>query len=150
MPDHHFKAGNLNYAHGYVEGLPGGPAPFIAALDADMIPSPEWLRALLPHIIKDEKLALVQPPQVRNLPVCYYYHCYILFHPHQRARTNGGGLRPWAVRLGLPRCEVRPDWSDVGAVKNVRMIRIIDWRWPLALGSPKVFFEHCANNKSRI
>lgn len=94
-PDHHFKAGNLNYAHGYVEGLPGGPAPFIAALDADMIPSPEWLRALLPHITKDEKLALVQPPQVRNLPVCYY-RCYILFHPHQRAAqmaaVSGHGL----------------------------------------------------------
>ena len=62
--DHHFKAGNLNYGYKFVETLPGGPAPFIAALDADMIPDPKWLRALMPHLLKDESLALAQPPQV--------------------------------------------------------------------------------------
>lgn len=62
--DHHFKAGNLNYGVEYVTSLPGGPAEYIAALDADMIADPQWLRALLPHMLTNEKIALAQPPQV--------------------------------------------------------------------------------------
>ena len=62
--DHHFKAGNLNHGYKFVETLPGGPAEFMAALDADMIPDPNLLRALLPHLLQDDKLALAQPPQV--------------------------------------------------------------------------------------
>ena len=62
--NHHFKAGNLNHGVKYVESLPKGAAEYIAALDADMIPDPQWLRALLPHMLKDPKLSLAQPPQV--------------------------------------------------------------------------------------
>ena len=62
--DHHFKAGNLNYGMDFAKSLPGGPADFIVALDADMIPDPQMLRALLPHILQDEKVAIVQSPQV--------------------------------------------------------------------------------------
>ena len=65
--NHHFKAGNLNHALQYAGNLPEGPASLIAALDADMIPAPEWLRALIPHILSDDNIALVQPPQVSNL-----------------------------------------------------------------------------------
>ena len=61
---HHFKAGNLNHCLSYTQSLPGGPADYIAALDADMIPDPQWLRALLPHMLRNSKLALAQPPQV--------------------------------------------------------------------------------------
>ena len=64
--DHHFKAGNLNHGYKYVESLSGGPAPFMAALNVDIIPDPKWLRALTPDLLKDENLALTQPPQVRN------------------------------------------------------------------------------------
>ena len=63
--DHHFKAGNLNHGFEYVKSLPGGAADFIAALDADMIADPKWLRALMPHLLQNDKLALAQPPQVR-------------------------------------------------------------------------------------
>ena len=66
--DHHFKAGNLNHGYEYVETLPDGPAEFMAALDADMIPDPNLLRALLPHLLRDDRLALAQPPQV-----CIYF-----------------------------------------------------------------------------
>jgi len=65
--NHHFKAGNLNHGLSYTESLPGGGAEFIAALDADMIPDPQWLRALLPHMLRNPKLALAQPPQVEIL-----------------------------------------------------------------------------------
>ncbi len=62
--DHHFKAGNLNHGFEYVKSLSGGAAEFIAALDADMIAEPKWLRALIPHLLQSDKLALAQPPQV--------------------------------------------------------------------------------------
>lgn len=62
--DHHFKAGNLNHGLDFVSKLPDGPAEYVAALDADMIPDPPFLRALLPHLIKNPKLALAQLPQV--------------------------------------------------------------------------------------
>lgn len=62
---HNFKAGNLSDGTRFVAKLEGGPAEHIAALDADMIPDREWLRALLGHIVQDERLALVCLPQVR-------------------------------------------------------------------------------------
>ncbi|KAL2761034.1 glycosyltransferase family 2 protein [Sodiomyces alcalophilus JCM 7366] len=61
---HHFKAGNLNYGLELVHELPGGAAPFMAALDADMIPEKHWLRAILPHLLIDPKMALACPPQL--------------------------------------------------------------------------------------
>jgi len=64
--DHHFKAGNLNHGYDFVKALPGGPAGFIAGLDADMIADPAWLRALLPHLLADPKVALAQCPQVSS------------------------------------------------------------------------------------
>lgn len=61
---HHFKAGNLNYGLEQTHYLPGGAAPYMAALDADMIPERDWLRAILPHLILDPKMALACPPQL--------------------------------------------------------------------------------------
>ena len=65
--NHHFKAGNLNYALEETAKL--GAAPFLAALDADMIPEKEWLRALLPHMLQDPKCCMSCPPQLfYNVP----------------------------------------------------------------------------------
>lgn len=61
---HHFKAGNLNDALEETARLPGGAANFIAALDADMIPMRDWLRALIPHMLQDPKCSMACPPQV--------------------------------------------------------------------------------------
>ncbi|KAL2694772.1 hypothetical protein Neosp_001359 [[Neocosmospora] mangrovei] len=61
---HHFKAGNLNYGLDQVHLLPGGAGQFMAALDADMIPERDWLRAVLPHLVVDPKMALACPPQL--------------------------------------------------------------------------------------
>ena len=63
---HHFKAGNLNYGLDEVHNMPGGASQFMAALDADMIPEQDWLRAIMPHMLIDEKMALACPPQVRE------------------------------------------------------------------------------------
>ncbi|KND89235.1 Cellulose synthase catalytic subunit [UDP-forming] [Tolypocladium ophioglossoides CBS 100239] len=61
---HHFKAGNLNFGLEQVHLLPGGAGQFMAALDADMIPERDWLRAVLPHLVADPKMALACPPQL--------------------------------------------------------------------------------------
>ncbi|TQS31669.1 hypothetical protein Golomagni_08040, partial [Golovinomyces magnicellulatus] len=61
---HHFKAGNLNYGLDMVHNLPGGAGTYMAALDADMIPERDWLRAILPHLLIDDKMALACPPQL--------------------------------------------------------------------------------------
>jgi cellulose synthase/poly-beta-1,6-N-acetylglucosamine synthase-like glycosyltransferase len=61
---HHFKAGNLNYGLDEVHNMPGGASQFMAALDADMIPEQVWLRAIMPHLLIDDKMALACPPQV--------------------------------------------------------------------------------------
>jgi len=58
----HFKAGNLQF--GIEETRRFGPSDFLACLDADMIPEPEWLRRIIPHLILDDELALACPPQV--------------------------------------------------------------------------------------
>lgn len=66
---HHFKAGNLNYGLDEVHTMPGGAGEFMAALDADMIPEQHWLRAVIPHLLVDEKMALACPPQLfYNVP----------------------------------------------------------------------------------
>lgn len=72
---HHFKAGNLNHGLEWVRGLPDGAAEFMAALDADMIPEQAWLRAVVPHLLNDPKMALACPPQLfyntpRGDPLC--------------------------------------------------------------------------------
>ncbi|KAL8752123.1 MAG: hypothetical protein Q9184_005836 [Pyrenodesmia sp. 2 TL-2023] len=61
--NHHYKAGNMNDGIEWVKTLPGPPAPFIAILDADMIPEPHWLQVLLPQVLSDPKMALACPPQ---------------------------------------------------------------------------------------
>ncbi|KAL8798996.1 MAG: hypothetical protein Q9200_007648, partial [Gallowayella weberi] len=68
-PKTHKKAGNLNHGLEFVSHLPGGPSEVVAVLDVDMIPSQHWLRALLPHLLLDPKVALANPPQRHyNIP----------------------------------------------------------------------------------
>lgn len=67
---HFYKAGNLQSAIDLAATLSGGPGEYLATLDADMIPDRDWLRALLPHLLLDEKLGLISPPQVSGLLNC--------------------------------------------------------------------------------
>ena len=67
---HNYKAGNLQAGIDFTVTLPGGQGEIIATLDYDMIPEPCWLRAMLPHILIDENVALCVPPQVS---VCHHY-----------------------------------------------------------------------------
>ncbi|KAL2058894.1 hypothetical protein ABVK25_000186 [Lepraria finkii] len=66
---HHFKAGNLKFGLRETLTTDGEEGEFVAALDADMIPQPEWLRAILPHMLLDERCGLACPPQLfYNVP----------------------------------------------------------------------------------
>ena len=62
-PKTHTKAGNLNHGLKYVSNLPTGASELVAVLDVDMIPSQHWLRALVPHILVNPKVALANPSQ---------------------------------------------------------------------------------------
>lgn len=59
-----FKAGNLNHAYQFLGTLSGGRGEFVAGLDTDMIPERKWLRAMIPHLIKNPNLGVVCPTQV--------------------------------------------------------------------------------------
>ncbi|KAK1913596.1 hypothetical protein P3342_006839 [Pyrenophora teres f. teres] len=61
IPD--YKAGNLNNGLRFSATLNDTPSPFIAGLDVDMIIQPNWLRAMMPHLLNDPKMAMTCPPQ---------------------------------------------------------------------------------------
>lgn len=65
MPDesHFYKAGNLRFGLTTTKNS-GKGSLFFASLDVDMIPEPDWLRRVVPHLILDHKLAMASPAQV--------------------------------------------------------------------------------------
>lgn len=94
---HHFKAGNLNYGLDEVHNMPGGAYEFMAALDADMIPEQHWLRAIVPHMVLDSKMALACPPQLfynvpKDDPLCQTLDFFV------------HGLEPIKDALGVAWC----------------------------------------------
>lgn len=63
------KAANLNFGLELAKRSAHGPGEFVAVLDIDMIPEPGWLRALVPHMLQDDRLGLVSSPQrFYNIP----------------------------------------------------------------------------------
>ena len=63
------KAANLNFGLDLARRSAQGPGDFAAVLDIDMIPEPAWLRALVPHMLQDDRLGLVSSPQrFYNIP----------------------------------------------------------------------------------
>ena len=63
---HHYKGGNLRYGYEVSNDLDQG-SEYFAALDADMVTEPDWLRRVVPHLILHDSLALACPPQVVEL-----------------------------------------------------------------------------------
>ncbi len=63
------KAANLNFGLELARRSAGGPGEFVAILDIDMIPERAWLRALVPHMLQDDRLGLLSSPQrFYNIP----------------------------------------------------------------------------------
>lgn len=60
---HYYKGGNLRNGFEMSEKL-GQGSEYFAAVDADMIVHPKWLRRVLPQLLVDEEVALACPPQV--------------------------------------------------------------------------------------
>lgn len=65
-----FKTGNLNFAVGYTKNLRREPTEFVAQLDADVVPSANWLQTVVRHVLSDERLGMVTAPQVWFLSFC--------------------------------------------------------------------------------
>ncbi|CAD6591308.1 MAG: hypothetical protein ASARMPREDX12_005071 [Alectoria sarmentosa] len=65
----HSKAANLNHGFSFAQRLKTGPSEYVAVLDVDMIPMPDFLRALLPHLLDDPSFAMATLPQnFYNMP----------------------------------------------------------------------------------
>lgn len=65
----HSKASNLNFGLQHVESLRLGRSDYVAVLDVDMIPEPQWLRQVLPPLLNNPRAALAGPSQrYYNLP----------------------------------------------------------------------------------
>lgn len=65
----HSKAANLNFGLHFVDTLKAGGSDYVAVLDVDMIPEPDWLQQVLPHVLNNPRAALACPPQrFYNLP----------------------------------------------------------------------------------
>ena len=64
---HYYKGGNLRYGYEVSNDLDQG-SEYFAALDADMITEPDWLRRVVPHLVLHDSLALACPPQVVEFP----------------------------------------------------------------------------------
>ncbi|OJJ43533.1 hypothetical protein ASPZODRAFT_102882 [Penicilliopsis zonata CBS 506.65] len=64
------KAGNINFALSELErGEKDDQPVFCAILDADSVPCPDFLRATIPHLLRDESVSLVTTRQYfSNLP----------------------------------------------------------------------------------
>ncbi|KAI4236711.1 MAG: hypothetical protein L6R40_006055 [Gallowayella cf. fulva] len=62
-PHTHSKASNLNFGLHFSDALPNESAGYLAVLDVDMIPSPHWLRTVLPHLLNDTLADLACPAQ---------------------------------------------------------------------------------------
>ncbi|KAL9595201.1 MAG: hypothetical protein Q9219_006595 [cf. Caloplaca sp. 3 TL-2023] len=65
----HSRAGNLNHGLDYLTKVEGEPSELVAVLDIDMIPLPSWLRTVIPPLLNDTSVGLVNPRQkFYNLP----------------------------------------------------------------------------------
>jgi cellulose synthase/poly-beta-1,6-N-acetylglucosamine synthase-like glycosyltransferase len=58
---HYYKSGNIRSGLAFTVSNYGS-SEYFAALDSDMISEPDWLARTVPHLIKDENVALVSPP----------------------------------------------------------------------------------------
>ncbi|KAL8635555.1 MAG: hypothetical protein Q9228_006964 [Teloschistes exilis] len=64
----YFKCGNLRYGMEESQGL-GSGSELVAGLDADMIPEPDWLRTMVPHLLLQDTVAMAVCPQTYyNVP----------------------------------------------------------------------------------
>ena len=61
----YFKSGNLQFGIEQSQRFVG-KSEYLAGLDADMIPEPDWLKRLIPHLLVDDRVAMAVGPQVRH------------------------------------------------------------------------------------
>lgn len=96
------KAGNLNALLAYTAAAERGePAAYLAGLDADMIPAPHWLRAMVPHLLRDPRVAFACPPPAfynvpRDDPLS---QSLFVFHRYEEVLKDAAGVA-WCTGSG--------------------------------------------------
>jgi len=132
-PDNlYHKAGNLNHALKHTTG------EFIAILDADMVPQPDYLDRTLGYF-EDEKLAFVQMPQefynqdsIQHDPLSRHWHEQTLFFRVIQPGKNHTNSAFWT---GSPSVMRRKSLEDIGGVATETVRAVIERR-PAALPEP--------------
>jgi len=113
-PTHeHAKAGNINYALKHTD------SDFVAILDADMVPQPDYLDRTLGYF-EDEQLALIQLPQefynqdsIQHSPDSPYWHEQALFFRVIQPGKNRSNSAFWC---GSPSVVRRSALEEIGGV----------------------------------
>lgn len=114
---HYYKSGNLRAGLGLTESKYGA-SEFFAALDADMISEPDWLARTVPHLIKNNDVAIVSPPQIFSNILEDDKLC-------QESNAYAKILEPFRDFLGCSQC------SGSGYVMRRKALDSIGG-WPLA------------------
>ncbi|EXJ72979.1 uncharacterized protein A1O5_04128 [Cladophialophora psammophila CBS 110553] len=126
---HGYKAGNLNQTmREFVVDLPGGQNEFLAVFDADMMPEPQLLRALIPHALGDEKIGMVTAAQ---------YHYNIpdddpLYQSNMTGTTADDGIRDsvnvaWCPGSGFILRKLA--WSEIGGFPEFTITEDLITSW---------------------
>lgn len=139
------KAGNLNYALFSVQN--DDPPQFCAVLDADCMPTADYLRATLPHLLRDPQAALLTTRQYYyNLPTgdplqqsrVHFYTCHNAELDRMGSALDAGSgaifRREIVVDLGgYPTFSFSEDWQLSLILRGLghRIIQVLE---PLQLG----------------
>ncbi|KAF7714100.1 Cellulose synthase (UDP-forming) [Penicillium ucsense] len=150
------KSGNLNYA--LTELQRRSPPEFCAVLDADSVPTPDFLRATLPHLLQCDEAALISTRQYfSNLPTgdplsqtrSHFYTCQnAALDMLGRAIDAGSGAvfrRSAVVHVGLyPTFSFSEDWQ-LSQILHGMGWRTFQVQEPLQFGLiPDSLTGHCA------
>ena len=96
-PGHMKKSGNLKHGH------ENSTSPFIAYLDADFAPHPQFLRELLPYM-DDPKVAIVQSPQYFDVDAALHERAPIAFGAGHLQQDFYRIIQPARDRFGAGIC----------------------------------------------
>ncbi|EPS25706.1 putative cellulose synthase [Penicillium oxalicum 114-2] len=150
------KSGNLNYALTTLQRET--PPDFCAVLDADSVPTPDFLRATLPHLLQCDDAALISTRQYfSNLPTgdplsqtrSHFYTCQnAALDMLGRAIDAGSGAvfrRSAIVHVGLyPTFSFSEDWQ-LSQILHGMGWRTFQVQEPLQFGLiPDSLTGHCA------
>ncbi|OAP58009.1 hypothetical protein AYL99_07099 [Fonsecaea erecta] len=140
--NHGNKAGNLNQTiREFVVDLPGGQNEFLAVFDADMMPEPQFLRALVPHALRDVKIGMVTAAQHHyNIP-----NDDPLYQSNMTGTAADDGLRDsvnvaWCPGSGFVMRKIA--WTEIGGFPEFSITEDLITSWFLHGKGWKIILIH--------